>query len=321
MQEKVNIIAEETGVRLDKFLTAQLDDLSRAQIQELIKIGQVTNNGVALIHSSTKVKPGVYEVDLSRIKVKSNILEAYDFPLDIVFEDEYLLVINKPAGLTVHPGAGNHNQTLANALIHYSKDNLSTIAGEFRPGIVHRLDKDTSGLLVVAKNDKTHQCLSEALARREIKRHYLALVFGHPILQAGTIKTYVAKHKHDHTKMVVTRATGKEAITHYIVKQKFLEGKFSLLECKLDTGRTHQIRVQLHHKGFPLIGDPLYNDAQNKYLSRMSLQLKELVGAFERQALHAYKLGFTHPITNELLEFIIDLPEDIQKLCQKLKNF
>jgi 23S rRNA pseudouridine1911/1915/1917 synthase len=321
MQEKVTIIAQEAGIRLDKFLSCYLEDISRNQIQELIALGQVTYEGNAIISPSIKTKLGAYEINLEHLKAKPNHLEAYDFPLDIVFEDEYLMVINKPSGLTVHPGAGNHDKTMANALISYSKDNLSSIGGEFRPGIVHRLDKDTSGLIIVAKDDNTHNCLSEALSNRDIKRYYLALVFGSPELKAGTIKTYIAKHYHDHTKMVVTRASGKEAITHYVVMKTIANGKFSLLECKLDTGRTHQIRVHLHYKGFPIIGDSLYNEAQTKYLVRLPIEAKALVNSFKRQALHAYKLEFIHPITEELLEFEIDLPEDMQKLCQELEKF
>jgi 23S rRNA pseudouridine1911/1915/1917 synthase len=321
MEEIITITSEEEGIRIDKFLSSQLEDISRGQIQELITNGQVKLEGIAVKSVSNKTKLGNYEINLQQLKEKPNHLEAYDFPLEIIFEDEYLLVINKPNGLTVHPGAGNHNQTMANALIHYSKDNLSTIGGEFRPGIVHRLDKDTSGLIIVAKDDHTHQLLSEALAKRDIKRFYLALTFGCPLLKAGTIKTFVAKHKHDHTKMVVTRATGKEAITHYVVKQEIAAGKFSLLECKLDTGRTHQIRIHMHHKGFPLIGDPLYNENQLKYLNRLSPEKKEIVNSFKRQALHAYRLEFIHPISGELLEFKLDLPKDMQDLCQKLEQF
>jgi 23S rRNA pseudouridine1911/1915/1917 synthase len=320
MQDKIDINCDEIGLRLDKFLSQHLDNFSRTQIQELISAGQLESGGQIITNSASKTKITIYTVNIDYIKVRPSDLAPYNFPLNIVFEDEYLLVINKPAGLTVHPGAGNHDQTLANALVNYSKDNLSKIGGDFRPGIVHRLDKDTSGLIIIAKDDQTHQLLSEALSEREIKRYYLALVFGSPVLKAGTIKTHIAKHRHDHTKMVVTNASGKEAITHYVVIQSLLEGKFSLLECKLDTGRTHQIRVHLHYKGFPVMGDQLYNEAQNKYLNRLSPEQRLLVSSFKRQALHAYKLEFIHPITEEELEFEIDLPEDIQELCQNLEQ-
>jgi 23S rRNA pseudouridine1911/1915/1917 synthase len=320
MQEKLNIISEETGIRLDKFLSSQLENFSRTQVQELIVAGQVESEGNVITNPATKTKLTTYEVNPSYIKAKPTHLEPYDFPLNVVFEDEYLMVLNKPAGLTVHPGAGNHDQTLANALIAYSKDNLSSIGGEFRPGIVHRLDKDTTGLIIVAKDDNTHQLLSEALSNRDIKRHYLALVFGSPELRAGTIKTFIAKHHHDHTKMVVTKGNGKEAITHYVMQESYMDGKFSLLECKLDTGRTHQIRVHLHYKGFPVVGDPSYNEAQTKYLIRLSPEVKALVKSFNRQALHAYKLEFIHPITEELMEFEIDLPEDMQNLIKELEK-
>jgi len=321
MQEKLIINSEEIGARLDKFLCGHLGHLSRNQVQELITSGQVTCDSAPVTNSSAKTKIASYEVNLAYVKEKPDHLAAYDFPLEIIFEDEHLMVINKPAGLTVHPGAGNYDKTMANALIAYSKDKLSKIGGEFRPGIVHRLDKDTTGLIIVAKDDETHQLLSNALSEREIKRHYVALVFGTPVLKAGTIKTFMAKHHHDHTKMVVTKGSGKEAITHYVVLEGIAGDKFSLIECKLDTGRTHQIRVHLHYKGHPVIGDPLYNEAQNKYLSRMPAELKQILNSFKRQALHAYKLEFIHPITDELLEFEIDLPEDMKKICQQLEGF
>lgn len=312
--------SEYQGTRLDKFLTVCLNNLTRSQVQELISTGQVECEGKVITNSATKTKPATYTVNLETIKQKPNHLEPYDFKLDIVFEDEYLMIINKPAGLSVHPGAGNYDKTLANALVHYAKDNLSTLGGEFRPGIVHRLDKDTTGLIIIAKDDETHQLLSEALAAREIKRYYLALVFGCPTLLAGTIKTFIAKDYHDHTKMVITKGNGKEAITHYLVKESFLNEKFSLLECKLDTGRTHQIRIHLNYKGFPVIGDQTYNSSQNKYLSKINPEIKNLITSFKRQALHAYRLSFIHPITEELMEFEIDLPKDMQELCHQLES-
>ena len=319
-EDIIKFIPDEIGERLDKFLSNHLSHLSRTQVQKMIESEGVTCEGKIITNPALRIKIAEYMVDLSKIIERPSGLKPYDFPLNIVYEDEYLLVINKPAGLTVHPGAGNFDQTLANALIAYAKDGLSTLGGEFRPGIVHRLDKDTSGLIVVAKDDQTHQMLSEALSEREVKRHYLALVFGCPELLSGTIKTYIAKHKHDHTKMVVTKATGREAITHYTIKKSFPTKKFSLLECRLDTGRTHQIRVHMNHKLLPIVGDQVYHENQAKYLTRLSPELKELVTNFKRQALHAYQLSFVHPMTDELLEFEIDLPEDIQELCQALEK-
>lgn len=313
------ILCEEEGIRLDKFLANELPNFSRTQVQDLINSGHVKFEDKAITNSSHKTKMGNYIVDVESIRIKPNHLEPYDFKLDIIYEDEYLMIINKPAGISVHPGAGNYDKTLANALVHYAKDKLSSIGGEFRPGIVHRLDKDTTGLLIIAKDDETHQLLSEALAEREIKRYYLALVYGAPTLLAGTIKTFIAKNYHDHTKMVITKATGKEAITHYVVKETFLNGKFSLLECKLDTGRTHQIRIHLNYKGFPVIGDQIYNESQNKHLTKLDIKTKDLALSFKRQALHAYRLSFVHPITEELMEFEIDLPPDIKELCQQLE--
>ena len=321
MQKTIIINTEETGTRLDKFLCSHLEHLSRTQVQELLTNEQVTCDNILVTSASSKVKIASYEINVAYIKEKPNHLLAYDFPLEIIFEDEYLMVINKPAGLIVHPGAGNYDKTMANALVAYSKDNLSRIGGDFRPGIVHRLDKDTTGLIIVAKDDETHQLLSTALSNRDIKRHYLAVVFGVPVLKAGTIKTFIAKHHHDHTKMVITKASGKEAITHYVALEDLASNKFSLIECKLDTGRTHQIRVHLHYKGHPVVGDPSYNEGQVKYLNRLPKELQDILKSFTRQALHAYKLEFIHPITEELLHFKIDLPQDMKELCQNIEKF
>lgn len=315
-----DIDCKEENMRLDKFLTQELSHLSRTQIKGLIDSGNVKENEAIITNPASKTRLARYHIDTSSINFKPSTLQPYNFPLDIIFEDEYLLVINKPSGLTVHPGAGNFDQTLANALVAYSKDKLSKIGGEFRPGIVHRLDKDTSGLIIVAKDDHTHQLLSDLLSERSIKRYYLALVMGSPELMAGTIKTFVAKHHHDHTKMVVTKSSGKEAITHYVLLDSSESKKFSLLECKLDTGRTHQIRIHLNYKNLPIIGDPVYNDSQAKYLVRMPEETREIVSNFPRQALHAYKLEFIHPILEEVMEFEIDLPTDMSSLWQELKN-
>lgn len=321
MQENLIIIESQVkGERLDKFLASMLEGYSRSQVQELIIAGQVFYDKKIITNPASKTQIGPYKINLSYLKTKPSHLVPYDFSLNVVYEDEYLMVINKPAELIVHPGAGNFDKTLANALIHYAKGNLSSVAGEFRPGIVHRLDKDTSGLIMIAKDDQTHKYLSEALALREIKRQYLALVFGSPSLLAGTIKTKIAKNKRDHSKMIVTKATGKDAITHYVLQETLPDKKFSIIECQLDTGRTHQIRVHLNYKGLPVVGDQTYNDGQTKYLLRLTDEAKTLVSSFKRQALHAYRLKFVHPITDELMEFEIDLADDIKELWQQLKN-
>ena len=318
MQEEIIATEEDVGMRLDKFLCKSLTNFSRNQIQELISVQAVECDGKVIDSPGAKTRLGVYSVNIEAIKQKPSHLEPFEFPLDIIYEDEYLLILNKPAGISVHPGAGNFDKTLANALVYYAKDKLSSLGGEFRPGIVHRLDKDTSGLLIIAKDDETHQRLSEALAEREIKRYYMAVVFGAPELKAGTIKTHIAKQNYDHSKMVVTKATGKEAITHYNVLKTSPDKKFSILECKLDTGRTHQIRVHLDYKGFPLVGDKVYINSKQKYLSKLLQEQKDIVNSFQRQALCAYKLEFIHPILDELMEFEIDFPKDIQELCCQL---
>lgn len=294
--------AENVGQRLDKSLTAHLPDLSRSRVQQLIEQGCVALGGCTITDVGRKVKSGECYVVTIPASAPS-VLQASDVPLAIVYEDEHLLVIDKPAGMTVHPAPGHSDDTLVNALLTHCGDSLSGIGGVMRPGIVHRIDKDTSGLLVVAKHDAAHRHLSAQLATRTLKREYLAIVKGLPVPTRGTVNAPMARSVTNRKKMAVVKSGGKEAVTHYAVEQVL--GAASLLRCSLETGRTHQIRVHLAHIGHPIIGDPVYGR-----------RLKDV--EFPRQALHATHLRLIHPITEENMEFDAPLPEDMQALLARL---
>ena len=354
MSDIHTITADETdhGSRLDRFLANRLADLSRSRLQDLIAQGCVTCNGKLVEDASGKVKAGqVFTLAIPDI-VPSHI-EAQDIALDIVYEDAHMLVINKPAGLTVHPAPGHPDMTLVNALLAHCGASLSGIGGVARPGIVHRIDKDTSGLLVAAKHDIAHLALSAQLADRSLKRTYLALVWGDMKTPEGTITGNIGRSTSNRQKMAVVRTGGKEAVTHYKVLQVFplprsgggpgrgITGKafpnhphpnpppdrgrelFSLLECKLETGRTHQIRVHLAFAGHPLVGDPVYGQTTasrltaNPYKS-LPTETREALLGFKRQALHAKQLGLIHPDTKEAMVFACELPEDMKELLEAL---
>jgi len=305
---------QEHGLRLDKFLSAKIHDLSRSRLQELIGAGFVKVNGTSVKESSSKTKDGqIIEVTIPPL------VEAYpspqNIPLDIFYEDRDVIVINKPVGMVVHPAPGNPEGTLVNALLSHCGESLSGINGVKRPGIVHRLDKDTSGLLVAAKNDKAHHGLAHQLATHEMGRVYQALVWGMLIPAEGTIEGAIGRDPRHRQRMAV-REGGKFARTHYKVLQRF--GRVaSLVECRLETGRTHQIRVHLTAKGHPLIGDSLYGKEPKTSPNVLKTYLKEnWVPA--RQALHAKELLFVHPTTHEKLHFSADLPEDMRNLIDVL---
>ena len=231
-----------------------------------------------------------------------------------MFEDDDLLVINKPANLTVHPGAGNHCDTLVNALLFTHQGRLSEISGELRPGIVHRLDRDTTGLMLVAKNDLAHRNLVEQLQKREVKRNYLAFIYGAMDPLKGRIEGNIARSNRDRTKMTVSQNRGRCAITNYETKEIFLGGFISLVECRLATGRTHQIRLHLEWKKHSLIGDKTYNSCKKTAPQNLDEETKTFIENFPRQALHSYKIGFLHPRTGKEMSFEIPLPEDLKKL-------
>ena len=296
--------------RLDKVL-AQASGLSRERTKTLIADGAVTIAGRAVRDPSAKVAGGEsFAIALPPPAPLET--EAQDIPLDVVFEDEHLIVVNKPAGLVVHPAAGNLDGTLVNALLHHCAGRLSGINGTLRPGIVHRIDKDTSGLLVVAKSDAAHEGLARQFADHSIERTYLALCAGHPRPPAGTIQARLGRSEANRKKMAVLSdksSRGKHAVTHYRTLRA-LDG-CALIECKLETGRTHQVRVHLASIGHPLLGDPVYG-RDPKALRPL---LKEL--HFARQALHAASLGFVHPVTGERLGFAAELPADMAELIDR----
>jgi 23S rRNA pseudouridine1911/1915/1917 synthase len=298
------------GQRLDKAL-AEASGLSRERVKALIGEGAVTVAEAVVTQPSGKAPEGA-EFAIAVPPAVEAEAQAQDIPLSIVFEDEHLIVIDKPAGLVVHPAAGNPDGTLVNALLHHCAGKLSGIGGVARPGIVHRIDKDTSGLLVVAKNDTAHEGLARQFADHSIERAYLAVVNGHPTPREGTIRAKIGRSDVDRKKMAVlpdTARRGKEAATHYKTLRAMED--CALVECRLETGRTHQVRVHLASIGHALLGDPVYGRAN----PRLRMVLKSL--GFHRQALHAAVLGFVHPVTGDRLRFESGLPTDIRELIDK----
>ncbi len=305
----------ELGLRLDKFLSLKTS-FSRAQIQRFIKNGYVTSDD-EILSPDYKVRLGdTFEIEIPEPEEASP--KPQDIDIDIVYEDDDLLVLNKPAGMVVHPGAGVYDGTLVNALLYHCRDSLSGIGGVKRPGIVHRIDKETSGLLVVAKNDFTHLGLASQFEKHSIERTYYAFVYGVPNPLDGIIEGNIGRSKYDRKKMALLTSGGKEAVTHYKVVEAF-QNFASEVRCQLETGRTHQIRVHLSSKGHHLIGDKLYT-ASDKTSLKIPLDLKTYINTFPRQALHAATLGFIHPRTGENLSFKADFPLDLQELYQKLHN-
>jgi 23S rRNA pseudouridine1911/1915/1917 synthase len=320
------------GVRMDQWLAAQTaPELSRSRVQALIRDGQVTLNGAVVTEPKKKLSEGD-RIALVMPEPEPAEPEGEDIPLSILYEDDELIVIDKPAGLVVHPGAGNWTGTLVNALIHHCGSSLSGIGGVRRPGIVHRLDKDTSGVLVVAKTDRAHRSLSEAFADHgrtgDLERAYDALVWGTPARMGGTIETYLGRSSTDRTKQAVVREDREDAryaVTHFLVQERFGEkpdatAMASLVECRLETGRTHQIRVHMAHIGHPLVGDREYGRAFFTKANVLPPELGDLVRNFPRQALHARLLAFRHPVTDELMEFEAPLPADFAELLDGFRG-
>ena len=311
-------IAEFGNQRLDKFLTDKFrltnPEITRSKIQNLIKDGLIEDqNGKKITDNSCKIKSG----EIIIVKVldpKPSHLIAKKIDFEIIFEDEDLLVINKPAGLTVHPGAGNCENTLVNALLYSHQDNLSKINGNFRPGIIHRLDKNTSGLMLVAKNDLSHQILSNQIKERIVKRSYLAFIYGKIEPAFGKINKNITRSRVNRLKMMVSRSNGKSAITNYSTKAVFLDGLVSLVECRLETGRTHQIRVHMASSGHGLVGDTEYCNNRRAMPDSINQATQEFIKNFPRQALHSYKIAFLHPQSNQEMNFEIELPNDLKEL-------
>jgi len=299
-----------SGWRLDRALAAAVPTLSRERLKNLIRTGAVEIGGTALRDPATKVR-GDEQLKLLVPEPQTAHNEPQAIPLRITFEDEHLLVVDKPAGLVVHPAAGNRDGTLVNALLHHCHGSLSGIGGVARPGIVHRIDKDTSGLLVVAKTDVAHEGLAKQFAAHSVERRYLAIVSGVPRASQGTIDAPLARSAANRKKIaIVEDGRGKKAVTHWR-RLNVLKGA-ALLECRLETGRTHQVRVHMASIGHPLVGDPVYGRSGKTH----GKLLKEL--HFHRQALHAAELGFTHPVTKHKLSFASAVPPDMQELFERL---
>lgn len=301
-QRKYIIDSELSGIRLDKALSIKETDLSRVTIQRLIEEGKILVNG-KIVKTSYKTVIND-EITMLKDEPKEIKLEAEDIPLDIIYEDDDILVVNKQKGLVVHPGNGNPNGTLVNAVMAHCKDSLSGIGGEIRPGIVHRIDKDTSGLLIVAKNDKAHINMSEQIKNHEVKKTYIALVRGRMKENKATIDMPIARSDKDRTKMAVAKR-GKNAVTHVNVLKKF--DNYTLLEVVIETGRTHQIRVHLAEIGYPIVGDYVYSNGKNPF---------GVIG----QMLHSSRLEFMHPITGKEMKLEAPLPEYFENVLESLKG-
>ena len=307
----VELAPEDAGGRLDKTLADALPSLSRARIQALMAEGRVSHAGVPIRNLSGKAQAGAYELLIPA--PISAIPLPEDIPLSVLFEDAHLIVIDKPPGIAMHPAPGNETGTLVNALLHHCGDSLSGIGGVARPGIVHRIDKETSGVVVVAKTDAAHQGLSALFAEHDIERVYVAFTRGAPRPDKGTIEGAIARSSHDRKKMAIVKSGGRHAITHYKVARTFGPQEKPLaarVACQLETGRTHQIRVHLASKGTPCLGDPVYGSGAPAAGVRAALEESGLT----RQALHAAVLGFVHPVTRETLRFESPLPPDMARL-------
>ena len=289
--------------RIDKCVSLLVENLSRSFIQKLIKDGNVLVNGNS-VKGSYRVKTDD-EVVFSVPESVEPDIEPENIPLDILYEDADLIVVNKPKGMVVHPAAGHYTGTLVNALMYHCGKDLSGINGVLRPGIVHRIDRDTTGSVIACKNDKAHRCIAEQLKEHSINRRYRAICFGELKQEEGTIDQPIGRHPNDRKKMAVNHQNGKRAVTHYRVLQRF-QG-YTYIECVLETGRTHQIRVHMASIGHPLLGDEIYGRAKSPF-------------KLEGQTLHAMVLGFIHPTTGEYLEFEAPLPEYFEKLLEKLRK-
>ena len=301
MNIKVN--EENVGKRIDSFIPMVQEDISRSMVQKLIEQKNIKVNGKETKHSY-KLKLND-EIEIFVPEAKEINLKAQDIPLNVIYEDNDIIVINKPKGMVVHPANGNPDGTHVNAVMNNCKDSLSGIGGEIRPGIVHRLDKDTSGAIIVAKNDKAHIALSEQLKNHEVKKTYLALVRGIIKENEATINMPIARSKKDRKKMDVDK-DGKEAITHFKVLGRY-KNKYTLLQINLETGRTHQIRVHLSHIGYPIIGDEVYSNGKNEW-------------NVSGQCLHAWKLEFIHPITGKKISLEAEIPEYLKNIIKELEE-
>ena len=307
--------------RIDIYINSQKKELSRTRIKNLILKEKLKLNNKIIKIPSYKVSIGD-KIDLEIPEPKKASLKPYNFKLEIIYEDNDLLVINKPAGIIMHPGAGNYEKTIVNALMNYCDGNLSNIGDELRPGIVHRIDKDTSGLVVIAKNNISHENLSKQFNKHSISRIYQLMIWGKLRPQSGRIETLITRSSKNRQLMEVGVTKGKKAITNYKTLEIFENNKtptLSLVECKLETGRTHQIRVHMSHKGNNILGDKKYKKKFKKFIN-IDSNLENLIHKLNRQFLHAKTLGFAHPKTGKELEFSSILPQELENILKKLRN-
>jgi len=323
MKKSINLIvqSEYSNLRVDVFINKKEKSLSRTRIKNLILNKKLKMNGKVINSPSHKVLNGD-KINLEIPEPKKASIKSFDFKLNIIYEDDNLLVLNKPAGIIMHPGAGNYDNTIVNALMHYCKGNLSNIGDELRPGIVHRIDKETSGLVVIAKNNETHEDLSNQFNKHTILRVYQLMVWGKLRPQSGRIETLITRSSRNRQLMEVGITKGKKAITNYKTLEVFENDKtptLSLIECKLETGRTHQIRVHMSYKGNNILGDKKYKKKFKKF-KNIDIDLKESLYKLNRQFLHAKTLGFTHPKSGKELKFSSILPQDLENILKMLRN-
>jgi 23S rRNA pseudouridine1911/1915/1917 synthase len=307
--------------RIDQVVAKQYPKISRSKVSKIIKTELLKLNGQILKDPSHKVKSGD-QIEFENLKEETINLIPKKMDLNIIFEDQDIIIIDKPIGMVVHPGAGNYEDTMVNGLLYHCKNNLSGMNGEDRPGIVHRIDKDTSGLLVVAKNDQAHAFIAKQFEEHSIKRSYLVFVYGILRPLHGKIETLIGRNKTNRQKMSADVIRGKDAITNYETLEVFKGNKIpdiSLVKCILETGRTHQIRVHMSHKGNPILGDQTYGKKIKK-IRGIDQEFEEILKSLKRQALHAHTLGFVHPTTNEEVFFASELPDDLNKLKNRLET-
>ncbi len=322
MKNIINLIVndKEKGQRIDSFVTNKEKYLSRTRVKRLILKKKLKLNNVILEDPSKRINKGD-NIKLEIPEPKKPSLKPFKYKLNILYEDDDLIVINKSSGISMHPGAGNYDNTIVNALINYDKKNLSNIGDELRPGIVHRIDKDTSGLVVVAKNNRCHENLSKQFEDHSIKRVYQALIWGKLRPQNGKIETFITRSSKNRQLMEVGFSKGKKAITNYKTLEVFENNKiptFSFVECKLETGRTHQIRVHMSYKGNNILGDKKYKKKFKKF-KNIDLEIEKYILLLDRQFLHAKILGFIHPTTGKKMEFSSNLPKDLNIILKKLR--
>ena len=323
MKKIISLIAkkEDQNLRVDVFINKKENSLSRTRIKNLILNEKLKLNNKVLSFPSYKVLVND-KIDLQIPEPKKTSLKPYNFKLDIVYEDKDLLIINKPSGIVMHPGAGNYDNTIVNALVNYCKKNLSNIGDELRPGIVHRIDKNTSGLVVIAKNNQAHENLSEQFNKHTINRIYELMVWGKLRPQSGKIETLITRSSKNRQLMEVGITKGKKAITNYKTLEIFENDKtptLSLVECKLETGRTHQIRVHMSHMGNNILGDATYKKKFKKF-KKIDIDLENSILNLNRQFLHAKTLGFNHPINGKKIEFSSFLPQELENILKMLRK-